>query len=138
MVLAGGNVHVPETCIVRNCTIRAAGTVPVTARTSVKNSDIKEKDPKALDLVKFFEPVQAGVEADKAEGGMRVTRVTADGPFAKADVRPGDLITAVGGQPAAEPEAFRRLLRRGVAEGTTVVRIRRGDEIRDVRVRFPE
>jgi hypothetical protein len=42
------------------------------------------------------------------------------------------------GSEAGELEVFRRLLRRGLAEGLTVVRFRRGDVEREVYVKFPE
>jgi S1-C subfamily serine protease len=60
------------------------------------------------------------------------------GPFARAGLRAGDVLAALDGTEVRDPEAFRRLLRRRVAEGGLAqLRVLRDGKTTDVRVLLP-
>jgi hypothetical protein len=67
----------------------------------------------ALGLLKLFDTRQAGVEVEEARAGVVVKAVLDGKPFAKAGVRAGDRVLAIGGKKLANMEQFRRAVRRG-------------------------
>lgn len=62
----------------------------------------------------------------KSTEGVIVAAVAEGGPAARADVRPGDVITAVDGQPTPTPESFLARLRQYEPGDTLTLTIRRG------------
>lgn len=109
----------------------------VTAR-EVCGSVVKQHDPHPLGFVRFFETARAGVEVAPAKFAVRATRVAPGGPFDKAGLRPGDLITSFDEAETPTPEALRRLLRRRYLQrGTAELTARRGGAALTLRVRFP-
>src|SRR5439155_26002802 len=88
VILAGGDVTFPKRPLVQNCLIRSRGRVALVLGdrrlADVQDSESKEKDKDALSCVRFFETKHVGVEAEPAKDGVRVSRLDADGPFARA------------------------------------------------------
>ena len=77
------------------------------------------------------------------EGGIdleqfRVESVVEDKPLAKAGVQAGDVVLAVDAAKPDSVESFRRQLRRAVAKGEGVLKLRRGNENLSVTVKFPD
>jgi putative serine protease PepD len=60
--------------------------------------------------------------------------VTPDGPAENAGIRPGDVIVAIDGRPVTEPDELIVSIRAKAPGDTTVLRVRSGDEEREVRV----
>ena len=100
------------------------------------NSTIRERTPKLLGWVRFFETADAGIDVTAADGGVKVAKLTDGLPLAKAGLKVGDVITAVDGKPAANPETFRRLLRRGTVMDQTAFAVKRGDKALTVTASF--
>ncbi len=75
------------------------------------------------------EGVQVAAEAN---GGTPA--ITPDGPAENAGIRPGDVIVAIDGRPVTEPDELIVTIRAKAPGDTTVLRVRSGEEERDVRV----
>jgi hypothetical protein len=116
-----------------DCLLAARG--PVQSAGSIRTMS-KEKQKVPLQTVKFFEPAQLGAEVALADGKVRVRKVKAGTPLAKAGLRAGDIVTALGETKVESVEAFRRTLRRKLAEGRTVVKVRRGDRMVELPARL--
>jgi hypothetical protein len=92
-----------------------------------------------LSLVKFFDPLQLGIEAGETKGGVAVKQLQDGKPFAAAGVREGDLLTAIDGAAVDSPDSFRRLLRaRRAAGGEFLLKLRRADATKEVTVRLTD
>jgi hypothetical protein len=63
-----------------------------------------------------------------------VTSVLADGPAARAGLEPWDIVTAMGGAQPATPAAIRAALKSRMPGDVMSLRIRRGQETRDISV----
>jgi S1-C subfamily serine protease len=63
-------------------------------------------------LVKFFDTRQVGLEVTAAPGGVAVSKVFAGKPVARSGLRPGGRVLAINGAKVANPEEFRRSVRR--------------------------
>jgi RNA polymerase sigma factor (sigma-70 family) len=121
VVLAGGSIRavnsIDSVYAARGAVEQGFGT-NITARPD-------EKFP--LGAVKFFASSQLGVEAKETDGKVRVESVEAGTPLAKAGLQKGDVVTALGETKADSVEAFRRALRRQLADGKAVIKVRRDD-----------
>ena len=93
-------------------------------------NDVKECDADALKGLRFFEPSRARASGWPRSRGHACRQ--------GAGVKEGDVILAISKDKAGAPEAFRRRLRRAVAEGEAVLRVRHGKDERDVTIKFPE
>jgi len=111
---------------IKTCIVLAGGTVEFGKNGRNENSTIRENTPKLLGWVRFFELIDAGIDVTAAQGGVAVAKLTDALPPAKAGLKVGDVITAVDGKPAKDPETFRRLLRRGTVMDQTVFTVKRG------------
>lgn len=78
--------------------------------------------------VRFVDPAEFGLGLVPQDGGVRLNAVEPWSPFAKCDVRAGDIITAVDGRPTTSATEFRRALRRGIVRESVVVQLRRSDQ----------
>ena len=63
-----------------------------------------------------------------------VTAVLPDGPASRAGVETWDVVVGVGGVQAATPAAIREALRARVPGDVVVMKVRRGDQVRDVSI----
>jgi len=137
VILAGGDVDVSD-LHVNNSTIRAAGKIKVGPPNSIIKSEVHPEDPKALAGIRFFELADLGLAASLVEKRMRVDRLAADSPLARAGLREGDRIDAVGPETPTDDETLRRALRRAFAERRTTLKIQRDGQPREITVRFPD
>jgi hypothetical protein len=137
LVLAGGDVTVPEGATLVNTTLRSARDVrvPKSARL-IRNTATERQVKGVFGPVRFFETTNVGVEAAPCKFAVRVTAVDGKKAFAKAGLKVGDLVTSLNASEATTPERFRRLLRRAIADGSAAaeLRVRRGDQWLTVRV----
>jgi hypothetical protein len=135
LILAGGEVRVPDYHDVRDCIIRSSSSLVVAKKGRLGRNDIKERDKNALAPVRFFQPAHVGIEVAAAEGAVRLKRLDVDKAFARAGLRAGDLILQVDGTAVGTPEGFRKTLRRRVASGGEgVFKLRRAGKTFDVQV----
>lgn len=126
VVVARGAVTFDAT---RDSVIVTVGPSGIPKKVDVSRSVIRENEPTPLGFVKFFDPADAGITVEAAEGGVRVKEVAVGKPFARAGLRAGDLITGVDDAVVVSPESFRRLLRRKLAEGKeTLFKVRRAHQ----------
>jgi hypothetical protein len=133
IVIARGNVRVHPRLGIASSVVIAGGTV---TKGRWAWGVIKEKERHPLGFVRFFESARVGVTVAATKGGVLVATVDKGKPFARAGVRPGDVVTAIGGQRVSSPEGFRSLLRRGLAEWQRVeLKVRRSGRALDLTVR---
>ena len=64
--------------------------------------------------------------------------VVADGPADRAGIRPGDVILEIDGRPVTSPDELIVAIRAKQAGDTVTLRVRTGDDERDVRVVLSE
>jgi hypothetical protein len=149
LVVCDGDVTVQD--LGKNCLIIARGTIWCRSATEsrliscgkaqlrhpewVLDCKVKENEAKPLGFVTFFDPADVGIKVESAEGGVRVKEAEKGKPFATAGLRASDLVTALDGEAVKDAEGFRRLLRAKLAvEGTTVFKVRRGENALDIPV----
>jgi S1-C subfamily serine protease len=77
-----------------------------------------------------------GVNADEVRGRLFVSRVSPDGPAARAGLKGGDILLAVGGEEVSSlAEFYRKVWRRGAAGAAVSLRVLQGSSVKDVTVR---
>jgi S1-C subfamily serine protease len=76
-----------------------------------------------------------GVSADQ---GLVIAEVMPDSPATKADLRRGDVITAVGGQAVADPGELRQMVQQTGAGKDVKLSVLRGHEKKEVQARLEE
>lgn len=134
LVVARGDVDFSRCRSVHYCRVVASGRVQFGKDTRVLDTKVREGEMNPLGFVKFFDPARAGIEVAE-QGGVVVTRLKDDGPFARAGVKAGDEIVALGGVEVKSTEVFRRLLRTEVAlHEEAVFTLRRSGKLTEVRV----
>jgi putative serine protease PepD len=74
-----------------------------------------------------------GVQVSDQTGGPQAP-VTAGGPADDAGIRPGDVIVAIDGRPVTQPDELIVAIRAKAPGDTTVLRVRTGEDEREVRV----
>jgi hypothetical protein len=133
LIIARGKVRCDM--VVENSRIISGGGVEWKHPELVKDSKVLEKEAKPLGFVTFFDPADAGITVESAEGEVRVKKVEKGKAFAAAGLRADDLVTALDGEAVKDAESFRRLLRAKLAvEGTTTFKVRRGDKAVEIPV----
>jgi S1-C subfamily serine protease len=77
-----------------------------------------------------------GLNADELRGRLFVGRVSPDSPAARAGLKSGDIVLAVGGEEVATlAELYRKIWGRGAAGAEVPLRILQGARVRDLTVR---
>jgi S1-C subfamily serine protease len=77
-----------------------------------------------------------GVYTEEAHGRLFVTRVAPEGPAARAGLRRGDIVLAVGAQPVgSQAEFYRGVWARGAAGTEVPLRVLQGPDMKELRVR---
>ncbi|MDQ2624205.1 MAG: trypsin-like peptidase domain-containing protein, partial [Actinomycetota bacterium] len=79
-----------------------------------------------------------GVQVLAAPEGESTTPVEPDSPADRAGIRPGDIIVAIDGRPVTEPDEVVVAIRARAPGDTVTLRVRTGDDERDVRVVLAE
>jgi S1-C subfamily serine protease len=82
--------------------------------------------------LRTLDPESARDRGVPEKRGALVERVYPDSPAAAADLREGDLVTAANGGPVASREDFLTALYSLPAGGALGVRVRRGEELREI------
>ncbi|NCT67990.1 MAG: PDZ domain-containing protein [Rhodanobacteraceae bacterium] len=67
-----------------------------------------------------------------AAGGVQIGSVIGGTPAARANLRPGDFVLALDGQPVADRAAFQALLKRHAGHGVTLTIVRNGETLQRV------
>jgi S1-C subfamily serine protease len=76
-----------------------------------------------------------GVNAEEARGRLFVARVSADGPAARAGLKSGDIILAVGADEVATlADFYRKVWGKGAAGTAVPLKVLQGARVRDVTV----
>jgi hypothetical protein len=96
---------------------------------------LKTKSP---DTGKSSFKVTLGVMPDYAyEGeGMRIDGVTDGKPAAKAGIKKGDVVVQMGDEPTKDVQAYMKVLSKFKKGDTTSVKVKRGNEVKEVIVTF--
>jgi S1-C subfamily serine protease len=77
-----------------------------------------------------------GLNADELRGRIFVARVSADGPAARAGLKSGDIVLAVGADEVTTlADFYRKLWSRGAAGASVPLKVLQGAQIRNVTVR---
>lgn len=77
-----------------------------------------------------------GVYAEELRGRVFVSRVSPEGPAARAGLQPGDIVIAVGGEQVGSlAEFYRKVWARGPAGAEVPLRVLQGAELKELRVR---
>jgi hypothetical protein len=135
LIVARGKVTLQQPHEVGSCWIVSGKDIVMSKKTRPIQCVLSENDPRPLGFIRFFEVSQAGIEVEAAKGGVRVKAAAAGKPFARAGLAAGDVITAVNGAAAGDPESFRRLLRHHlVREEEITLRVLRGDKALTLRI----
>lgn len=125
------------------CLERASDSLVVTSSTFqgpekpfvTSKCTIREREAEPLGRIHFFDPAREGIEVVSEKGTVSVKTATKGKAFARAGIRPGDVVLAVDEGDVASVESFRKLLRRAVATQSEVsLKVRRDGEIRSLNV----
>ena len=77
-----------------------------------------------------------GVQLSDARGGASIVQVRSDGPAAGAGLRSGDVVTAIDGRGVSSADALVSAVDGHKPGDQVTLRVRRGDQTRDVRVKL--
>jgi hypothetical protein len=138
IIIARGNIRVTRS---PGMSLLIAGgditcDAPNAAKPQLQNT-FKPREPNPLGFVKFFELSRVGLDVTDTDKVVRVKAV-ADGAFAKAGAKVGDVVEGVNGAKPDSAESLRRLLRDALALGDATVAVRRADAKHTLRVVLPE
>jgi hypothetical protein len=138
MILATGDVYIPEGAKIQYALIRAGGKIHAPKKYDVSDSELIENAPDPTAPFKFFELSRVGLAVKAADGGVRVEKAEEKKPFAAAGLRKGDVVTAVDGKKAESVAGFRKQIRFAFVQGDCTLNIRRGAESKELTVRFSD
>ncbi len=136
-VLVRGDILLPVRDFIGGSHLDAGGRVRIEniGKPWVTETVIKEQQCEPLG-VRFFETSDVGIEVSAVKDGIKVEKLTAGLPPAKAGLRAGDVILTVDGKKSADVEAFRRQLRRAFVQDEAAIIARRGDKTVELTIEF--
>jgi hypothetical protein len=106
---------------------------------SAKDNSLIDSDKGPLAKLKFFDLAEAGIELTQDDDKIQVKRIAKGKLFARAGLREADEIVAVADTAVTSMEDCRRALRRKIAVGGDAhLKIQRGEETLEVKVRWKE
>jgi hypothetical protein len=139
VILAAGNVDIPEGATLRATTIRAGGKI-------IRPDDWFEEEVELIEDRRggatrpfvFFEPARVGLAVTTVAGGVTAARLDPNSPLAVAGLRVGDAISAVDGSRIDSVEGLRQKLRSAYIAGEGTVTVRRDNADHVLAVRFSD
>jgi hypothetical protein len=90
-----------------------------------------------LELFSFFDPARQGVTL-AGDGSARLAKVHEGKPFARAGLRAGDVVLAVGRRQVDSGSALRARLRRLAGGDEVVFKVKRGEKVIETTVSFKQ
>lgn len=140
VIVARGNIIASSDA--RCAVLMAGGTVQCVygPRGAPKGGDanvIVEKKPNTLGIT-FFELHRVGIEAKAAEKVVTLTAIKAGSAAARAGLKVGDVVAAVGAKKPTDPESLRRALRDALALGDAALTVTRDGKPVQVKLALPE
>jgi len=114
--------------------VETAAEAKIGRQTETSTVKANQKGLAPLGGFRFFDPARLGVETEAAGGSLRLTKVRAGTPFARAGLKAGDALVELDKVKVASPDEFRRTLRRGAAAGHATFTVRRGGKLHEVKV----
>jgi hypothetical protein len=105
--------------------LHAGGNVMLAGKPKLSER-VREKQAALPFGVRFLDPAEFGLVLSAQNGGVQVMGISPDSPFARYDVKDGDVITSIDDVAADTVATFRRQLRRGVLAESVFLRIQRG------------
>ncbi len=138
-VVARGNITVRDSTTF--ATLIAGGKVTIRAQTKFGEMGgeptITENEPNPLGFITFFELHRIGIEAKAADKVVALTAVKAGSAAAKAGLKVGDVVVAVGAKKPTDPESLRRALRDALALGDAALTVTRDGKPVPVKLALP-
>lgn len=132
--LAAGDVTLDSPLLsASNCRVIAGGKVKFFG-----SLPPTENAAEPLAPFKFFALAEVGLHAADTKGAVTVTKVDAKSPMGRAKAAAGDVVVAVDGRLPKDVAELRRLVRTGYVLGDCTLVVRRGEETKELVVRFPE
>jgi len=109
----------------------------VVATRSRSNNQFIQAERGPLELFTFFDPARQGLTL-AGDGSARLAKVHEGKPFARAGLRAGDVVVAVGRRPVDSGRALRARLRRLASGDEVVFKVERGEKVFETTVSFKE
>jgi hypothetical protein len=109
----------------------------VLATVSRNNNQFIRTERGPLQLFSFFDPARQGVTL-AGDGSARLAKVHEGKPFARAGLRAGDVVLAVGRRQIDSGAALRARLRRLAGGDEVVFKVKRGDKVFETTVSLKE
>ncbi len=137
IVIARGTVYCPNA--VNDSVIISSGRV---LDAEAKKTNLpggftsRDNEVTPLNFVKWFTPMDVGLEVVSDKGDIRVDKLHDGRLPAKAGLKVGDVINAVDGSKVDSAESFRRLLRKGSVQTKCVLTVERGGKSLEVLLDF--
>jgi photosystem II stability/assembly factor-like uncharacterized protein len=79
-------------------------------------------------------PIVLGVQAEKVDGGVRLARILEKSPAARAELKPGDIVTALDGKPVKTVEEFTHSIEVHKVGDRVTLTVRRDKKTMDVTI----
>jgi hypothetical protein len=109
----------------------------VLATVSRNNNQFIQTERGPLQLFSFFDPARQGVTL-AGDGSARFAKAHEGKPFARAGLRAGDVVLAVGRRQVNSGPALRAQLRRLAGGDEVVFKVKRGEKVFETTVSFKQ